>query len=384
MCDFSNNYRIKKLSDFPSEPALENTVYQTESLINSSVAPIYENYLKVDCDSFHFDQWKDDFTLHNPYLIEIPRGQILPRKGGQNKQHSILDANGEVIPDIDMVNDGIAFLSRSGLITVLQDGFVDTSKIQVFDFSNSTIFLMSSLQEHKNYYHWHIFYAQFLSFVDQIKKRKNGLLLTPRLDDKMRETITLSGLTLSKVIEYDGIISFKSRSIVTSSYSFMVPRLTPYSLKVFDKIANNIDKHSPFEFIYISRNDSNQRRINNECELILNLESLGFKSLELSRISYHDQISIFKNAKVVVAPHGAGLTNLLFSAQCESVLEIFSSNWVHSCYRDLCYIKKIPYSCIFFPPEDKSSTSREANINVDIDVIIYTVKKIIKKARQQF
>ena len=54
--------------------------------------------------------------------------------------------------------------------------------------------------------------------------------------------------------------------------------------------------------------------------------------IELEELSLSAQIALFAGAEAVVAPHGAGLTNLIWCAPQTKVLEIFSPLYVNLCY----------------------------------------------------
>ena len=60
--------------------------------------------------------------------------------------------------------------------------------------------------------------------------------------------------------------------------------------------------------------------INNK-EIINFLKRKNFKILELSKYNFRDQVSIFNNAKIILAPHGAGLTNIIFCKRKTKIIE---------------------------------------------------------------
>ena len=53
------------------------------------------------------------------------------------------------------------------------------------------------------------------------------------------------------------------------------------------------------------------------------LENLGFKLILLSKYDFYEQVTMFSEAQCVIAVHGAGLTNLIYTNNC-CVFEIFS------------------------------------------------------------
>jgi capsular polysaccharide biosynthesis protein len=81
--------------------------------------------------------------------------------------------------------------------------------------------------------------------------------------------------------------------------------------------------------IYISRNESSMRRVLNEDELLPGIRDLGFKILNPSTMPLSAQIDAFRNARTVLAPHGAGLTNIVFCRPGATLIEIFPEGGVH-------------------------------------------------------
>ncbi|MGB3556543.1 MAG: glycosyltransferase family 61 protein [Jannaschia sp.] len=65
--------------------------------------------------------------------------------------------------------------------------------------------------------------------------------------------------------------------------------------------------------LYISRGDAAKRRLLNEAELLPILENEGFEILTLECMPVAQQLALFREALVIVAPHGAGLTNMIWS-----------------------------------------------------------------------
>ncbi|MBV6437659.1 MAG: glycosyltransferase family 61 protein [Anaerolineae bacterium] len=64
--------------------------------------------------------------------------------------------------------------------------------------------------------------------------------------------------------------------------------------------------------LYISRSKARRRRVLNESAVIALLAPLGFEAFTLEDLSVAEQVRLFAGAEAVVAPHGSGLTNLVF------------------------------------------------------------------------
>jgi len=75
------------------------------------------------------------------------------------------------------------------------------------------------------------------------------------------------------------------------------------------------------KYVYISRADATIRQVHNESSVLAALPS-EFRSYTLSDLSLREQIGLFANAEMVVAPHGAGLTNMLWGTDL-TVIELW-------------------------------------------------------------
>jgi hypothetical protein len=86
------------------------------------------------------------------------------------------------------------------------------------------------------------------------------------------------------------------------------------------------------ERLFISRARAKKRKLINEAELMNELSRYGFRSVELETMPVAEQIRLFASAEMIVGPHGAGLTNLIFCKPGTKVIELFSPNHMHTCY----------------------------------------------------
>jgi len=103
------------------------------------------------------------------------------------------------------------------------------------------------------------------------------------------------------------------------------------------------NKYEKVERLYISRKNATNRRIINEDEVLSFLNQFGFKSVTLEAMSVAEQVSLMADAEVVLAPHGSGLTNILFCRAGTKVIEIFSPNYVYPCYWLVSNIVNLKY-----------------------------------------
>jgi len=123
------------------------------------------------------------------------------------------------------------------------------------------------------------------------------------------------------------------------------------------------------ENIYISRNKASVRRVINENELMNFLAPLGFKSYCLEDFSFNDQVRIFSKAKIVVGPHGSGLTNIMWLGNGASVIELMPESRLHPDYFQLSRALGLRYTAII---------CKAAGDDNDITVDLPEFKKYLK------
>lgn len=144
------------------------------------------------------------------------------------------------------------------------------------------------------------------------------------------------------------------RSLKISTFSFMDAHHFPHSFhyKVINGIKNRVlarsveNANSYPKKIYISRMDSRIRPLENEKEIQNLVSKHNFACVSLSQMSVVEQIELFSNATHIVAPHGAGNTNILFCAPGAKFLELHCSTSVQWSMRRINSLAKVSYGCI--------------------------------------
>lgn len=82
----------------------------------------------------------------------------------------------------------------------------------------------------------------------------------------------------------------------------------------------------PQRRILVSRRDARRRKIVNEDALRAVLEPRGFETVRFEDLTIAQTASLVSEASHIVAPHGAGLANLIFANPGTRVLELFSGH----------------------------------------------------------
>lgn len=127
------------------------------------------------------------------------------------------------------------------------------------------------------------------------------------------------------------------------------------------------------EKLYITRDRANRRRVLNEAALWSQLEARGFAKVRLEELSWKEQVSAFARAREIVAPHGAGLANLVFCAPGTRVVEFLNPDYVNLCFQRLAELKGLDHHVQFSPANRPARCLREAgrrDIEADVPAIL--------------
>ncbi len=139
----------------------------------------------------------------------------------------------------------------------------------------------------------------------------------------------------------------------------------------FLKEKNAIDGKGWKKRVYVSRNRSARRKIQNEGELLPILKRYGFECYYLEEMNLREQIELFASARMVVAPHGAGLVNLVWSREGTCVLELYPEFYHDPGFRVLASACRLDYHyAICKSPGAEKVPPVDENILVDrLDLI---------------
>lgn len=110
------------------------------------------------------------------------------------------------------------------------------------------------------------------------------------------------------------------------------------------------------------------RRYVEEDELLAALEPEGFVRLDPGTLSVQEQIDTFSAAEIVIAPHGAGLTNITFSPPGVKVLELFPATYVHRGLWAICQAIGADYRYLAAGPSVPGSVNAGIADDVSIPV----------------
>ncbi|MDC0835584.1 glycosyltransferase 61 family protein [Geitlerinema sp. CS-897] len=337
------------------------------------------------------------------FTADIPQGRIWAMP--QSSWWKVCEAIAVMSPD----NDLLADISREypGELPGCDNATTNRSQHRIFtkhtlpalETVNGTVAVLCGLSANV-YFHWMV---DILPRLDIL--RRSGFpegeidwFYVNSIDKPFQQqTLELLGVPLQKVIESDRHPHLQATRLVVPSFPSHIGWATPQSIDflrstflplaettpppLFSTQPSQPDNELP-ERIYISRQQAKYRKIVNEAEIIECLAAYGFVPVALEHYSIVEQVRLFANAKAVIAPHGAGLTNLLFCQAGTVAVELFSPNYLRYYYWSICRYLQFDHYYIVgksFRCDPLRQLLYPDSLTEDFWVEVETVKKLLER-----
>lgn len=224
------------------------------------------------------------------------------------------------------------------------------------------------IPRYNNYYHWMVGTVPKIRYVEKYQEKTGEsvtFLLPHNPSQWVKQTLSLLGCTSEQFLVAQEPIYKPHRTVVPphpfpgqeDDYRWIRHR-------VFENLKTE-NYQGPSEKVYISRENAIGRRVVNKNSLMEMLSDHGFKKYHLEDRTVAENIRLFSNADMVVSPHGAGLTDIMFCDDC-TVVELFGSR-ENNAYELLCNDLDLDYVGIKCEPV---STDIYADINRIEQVIV--------------
>ncbi len=197
----------------------------------------------------------------------------------------------------------------------------------------------------------------------------------------MKDTLQMVGVPVEKIVDMQTYPHIKAAELVVPSMPAGTGNYTPWITQWLR------DRLSPYQadlpsgtspYVYISRAKAQFRNVTNSEEVTGLVSEWGFQPHQLESMSYAEQMALFAQAKVIIAPHGAGLTHLFFCQKGTKVIEFFDPMYVNACFYSLANLSGLDY--YYFLGEGKGMKEgvnlelNEGDITVSLDKLRATLE----------
>ena len=291
------------------------------------------------------------------------------RVWGSASTSAVITSNQKLVADIS---------TGSAELIVLSEQLPPPVKI------DGTVAFLSVQWAHNNYYHWMIdLISRFALLIhsgiplESIDK----FVVNTHVLPYQKETLQLLGIPPNKIIQSSQTNHFQATTLIVPSplhlEDFRSSQWVCSFLKSKFCLPQFRENSTYAKRIYISRSQASYRQIINEEEMINFLAMYGFQKVTFESMSFAEQVACMAGAEVVIAPHGAGLTNLVFCAPQTKVIEFFSPEYVANCYWQISHTCQLEYYYLISQllTEDGTRCPLGYNISVNLENLELLMKK---------
>lgn len=169
-----------------------------------------------------------------------------------------------------------------------------------------------------NHSHWLTAHLPKLCLLRE-RDMLSDVLLPTRLSPAMEASLRLMGLDPAAFARFE-----PGELLQVEEFTFLsTDRFRPELLRpVREAIAPLGSAAEPHRKIYISRGKARMRRLVNEDDIWPVFERAGFERVFMEEMDFPAQVRLMSQTAMLAAPHGAGLTNMMFCPPGAQVVEI--------------------------------------------------------------
>jgi capsular polysaccharide biosynthesis protein len=230
-------------------------------------------------------------------------------------------------------------------------------------------YIVGSTRDRHNYYHWMIQALPAIDWGLRCRRHDNVSLALPPLQPWQETTLALLGragvarLTLG-VREHYRFASAEFAEFLGGGMPGVASRA---AAATYARLRSAVPPaEDGADAIYVARTDATDRRVLNEAALIAMLQRQGVRVVVPGTLPVTRQIALFRRARLVIGPHGAGLGNIVGCEPGSHVYELVPGFYPNYCYNRLAQSCGLHYWGDVFPgePGENGGTWR-----VDLEVV---------------
>ncbi|GGA08090.1 DUF563 domain-containing protein [Okeania sp. KiyG1] len=305
--------------------------------------------------------------LAEAFVAIVPAGRGCVKFGAT----AVISSDNKLVSDVS-----------TGFATVI----MSSSQLPPIYYINENVAFLSAKWGEKNYFHWMFDVVARIDLLRRTDIKIDKFIFSSCEKKFQKESLEALGISQDKIIESRLYPHIKAKQLIVPSLAakqggIWVNKWSCEFLRSLFLKPQNIHEvsHQP-KRIYLSRKLASWRRVVNEEEVMNLLEKFGFVSLTLESMSIAEQVSYMAAAKVVIAPHGAGLTNLVFCSPGTKVIEFFSPKYVNSLYWRISNFCSLSYYYLLGDSFDNDNLGKQLWMP-DIIVNLKQLLKIMELAK---
>jgi hypothetical protein len=218
-------------------------------------------------------------------------------------------------------------------------------------------------QAHQRYFHWLFDILPRFDLIRRSKMHVDHYVVNSELSFQ-KESLDILGIPTEQIISPQWATHIEAQTLILPSLPGKLGVMTPRSCEFLRATFLPIRHQKPIaeRLIYITRRNALTRRVLNEQELLDRMSRYEFEAVELENTSIARQAELFANALLILAPHGAGLANVVFCSKNSALIEFMPDTYNNPCFEILAGLGSLRYICI--PSRSVSPITHDQYVDV--------------------
>lgn len=190
-------------------------------------------------------------------------------------------------------------------------------------------------------------YSKLLRIKEVIgeEEYQRSVVLCPIFGNNFeKEFWKIAGLEENQVLDVRSNIVEAEKYYFANNENWFFPNIRDIKNLIKLPLSLSIKKFPEYNRIYISRKI--RRKLSNEDEIIQVLQEFGFKIIEDKTRTVKEQMEIYYSADVILGPHGASFSNILWCRPNTILVELFSNQYYPPFFKYLANVLELKYYAI--------------------------------------
>lgn len=342
----------------------EELALRKDTIRCSPIDGQYQNVVIKDSDTP--DTPDDKFRredVSEPFVTSFSDGVVLGPSGlGMVGKRPIIDTVSDPWHERRRLETAIASAAATHGICSTRQRLFSGSTSTSYSASSTYEAITPIVPQWMNYFHWTIECLLRIRPLEVYAKHtgiRPTLLIPPSPTDWMIEGLNAVGwMEQTKRLHEPAI---RASNLVVPSHPEPTPADCQWLREMF-----GVEGKQGTERIFISRSDATLRRIVNKSSIKKVLTEYNIRPVILNDMTVKGQASLFSQASLIIAPHGAGLANCVFSTDA-TIIELYGQK-KSTTFQRIAEVNGLEYHRLRCQPE-----------RVDLRVNTDTLRKIIKE-----
>lgn len=224
-----------------------------------------------------------------------------------------------------------------------------------------------------NYFHW--FSDCIPRIIEGLKKGISNQVILPESFKKLSYVVESLKILGAEAAYYHSKENLLVKNLVLTSRTATFPNFDEEIIQQSRERLSTKSDSAPFKKVYISRKFAEKRKTHNVTEVEMLVKKYGFEVVYAEKMSLKKMIKLMSETKTLLCLHGAGMTNMLFMPENQTVIELRNINdKVTQCYFNMA--SALHQNYYYTLNKGDSSNTIMTNFTIDLDALEQVLKSL--------